>query len=282
MDRRKFLGTAAVIGSTLVAGCGGSSGDGAASDDGSGDGTASTESDGGAAASTGAFRLLISDRPADIGDFDSLDVTFDSARVFKAKSDEDGNGDGDEDAEAADSESTSTETPETDAETATETETDTEESDGAAAESDDANESEDDGEGGFETFELDSPTVDLTEVVGEKAIGVLDGELETGRYAKIELSVAAVEGVVDGETVPVKVPSNKLQITKPFEVTAEEPVTFVFDINVVKTGPNGYNLLPVISESGVAGKDVEVEEVGSTASPLGSTSPSPTTTERRP
>ncbi|MFC7018621.1 MULTISPECIES: DUF4382 domain-containing protein [Haloarcula] len=250
MDRRKFLGTTTAIGATLVAGCGGSSGDGAASDGGSGDGTSSTESDGGAAASTGTFRLLISDRPADIGDFDSLDVTFDSARVFRVQSDED---------DEVDSATTATEAPETEApETETEettTETATTETEGESAD-----------EAGFQTFDLDSPTVDLTEVVGAKAIGVLDGELETGRYAKVELSVAAVEGVVDGETVPVKVPSEKLQITKPFEVTAEAPVEFVFDINVVKKGPNGYNLLPVISESGVAGKDVEIEEVESTAS----------------
>ena len=241
MDRRKFLGTTTAIGATLVAGCGGSSGDGTAGDGDSGDDTSSTESDGGAAASTGSFRLLVSDRPADIGDFDSLDVTFDSARIFRMQSDD-----------GADSETTATEAPETEPpETGTE-----------AIET----EGESDDEAGFQTFDLDSPTVDLTEVVGEKAIGVLDGELETGRYAKVELSVAAVEGVVDGGTVPVKVPSEKLQITKPFEVTAEAPVEFVFDINVVKKGPNGYNLLPVISESGVAGQDVEIEEVESTAS----------------
>lgn len=270
MDRRKFLGTATAVSATLIAGCGGSSGDGAAGDGSTTDGDATDGSDGGTTASTGAFRLLISDRPADIGDFDSLDVTFDSARVFKAESDED------EDAEATDTEATSSETETetgtetdtetetetetgTDSETETETETETEKTD--ESDTADAEESDEDGEGGFETFDLDSPTVDLTEVVGDKAIGVLDGELETGRYAKIELSVEDVEGVVEGETVPVKVPSNKLQITKPFEITAEGTVEFVFDINVVKKGPNGYNLLPVIGESGVAGKDVEVEEV---------------------
>ncbi|MEF8828177.1 MAG: DUF4382 domain-containing protein, partial [Haloarcula sp.] len=117
-------------------------------------------------------------------------------------------------------------------------------------------------DGGFVVHDLDGATVDLTEVVGDKAISVLDGELEAGQYSKIELYAASVDGVVDGESVDVKIPSGKLQIVKSFEVVAGESLEFVFDINVVKKGNGGYNLLPVISKSGVAGKDVDVEEVG--------------------
>ncbi|TKX82915.1 DUF4382 domain-containing protein, partial [Halorubrum sp. SS5] len=60
---------------------------------------------------TGDFRLLISDAPADIDDFDRLDVTLDRARVFEARdggdeddeaeSDGDDDGDDDESAENA-------------------------------------------------------------------------------------------------------------------------------------------------------------------------------------
>ncbi|GGO02452.1 MULTISPECIES: DUF4382 domain-containing protein [Haloarcula] len=248
MDRRTFISTTTAVGASVVAGCGGQSGGGSTD----GDATDSTVT---ASSTTGTFRLLISDRPADIGDFDSLDVTFDRARVFRAKADE--------------TETAVSETEETDGE---ETEPETEEPDEAADDEADSGEETGgdetdadagDGDGGFEVFDLDSPTVDLTEVVGEKAIGVLDGELEAGRYSKVELYVGDVEGVVDGETVPVKVPSEKLQIVNPFEIVADEAVEFVFDINVVEKGPNGYNLLPVIGESGVAGKDVEVEEVES-------------------
>ncbi|MBX0322631.1 DUF4382 domain-containing protein [Halomicroarcula sp. F13] len=252
MDRRTFISTTSALGATVVAGCGGTSGGGSGGGSTDGDATdsaATTES------TTGTFRLLVSDRPAAIGDFDSLDVTFDEARVFSAESVEETEAESETEAET---ETETEETAETESETEaeTESETETDETD----EADDGDDS-DDGEGDFEVFDLDDPTVDLTEVVGDKAVGVLDGRLEAGRYAKIELSVSDVEGVVDGETVPVKVPSEKLQIVKPFEVTAGEGVEFVFDINVVKKGPNGYNLLPVISESGVAGRDVEVEEV---------------------
>lgn len=226
VNRRTFVATTAGVGTTLLAGCsGGSSGGG---DGGSG--------------STGTFRLLISDQPAAIEDFDSLDVTLSSARVFRAEEDEE-------------------------VTTGTVTETTAEDTESTADEADDS-ETEDDDEDedseGFVEFDLDSATIDLTEVLGDRAISVLDGELEEGRYSGIELRVASAEGVVDGETVDVKVPSNRLRIVKPFEIAADEELDFVFDINVIKKGPrNGYNLLPVIGKSGVAGKDVDVEEVES-------------------
>ena len=93
-------------------------------------------------------------------------------------------------------------------------------------------------------------------------MAVFDGELPAGSYEKIELYVSAIEGIVEGEEVAVKLPSEKLQITNGFEITSDESVSFVFDINVVKRGQNnGYILKPVISGSGVAGRDVDVNEL---------------------
>lgn len=154
----------------------------------------------------GDFELLVSDAPADIGNFDSLDVTFSEARVFESTG-------------------------------------------------------ENESEGSFQEFDLNGTTVDLTTVVGDRAIPISRTSLAEGNYSKVELHVSAVEGVVAGEPVDVKVPSEKLQITKTFEVRANETTKFVFDINVVRKGAGGYNLLPVIAKSGVVGKDVEVEEV---------------------
>jgi hypothetical protein len=117
---------------------------------------------------------------------------------------------------------------------------------------------------GFVEFALDGVTADLTQVVGDRAISVLEGELEAGRYSGIELRVENAEGVVDGESVDVMVPSDRLRIVRPFEVAADAELQFVFDINVVRKGPQGgYNLLPVIGKSGVVGEDIEVEEVDS-------------------
>ena len=156
----------------------------------------------------GTFQLLVSDAPADIGDFTSLVVTFDQARIFKA--------------------------------------------------------GENDSEAGFEIRSLNHTQANLTELVGEKALPILNTSLEAGRYSKIELLVEQVEGVLNSrEPATIKVPSDQLQIVKPFEIAPDKTTKFVFDINVVRKGhTNEYNLLPVISKSGVVGEDIgEVEEV---------------------
>jgi len=247
-SRRRVLAAGAGLGATMVAGC---SGVGAPSD---------------ADGASGTFRLLISDQPVAIDEFDELNVTFDRARIFPADEDETG----------TDAEGTETDADGTDTATATEgTETVTA-TEGTESDTDDGDEPDDDDEDdgeerGFSVVDLDGATVDLTEVVGEKAIGVFEGELEEGRYTKVELYAEDVEGIVDGEGVEVTIPSGKLQIVKPFEVVAGETLTFVFDINVVKKGGTGaYNLLPVISGSGVAGQDVAVEEVGDATADAGS------------
>ncbi|MEF8973755.1 MAG: DUF4382 domain-containing protein, partial [Haloarcula sp.] len=236
MRRRRFIATGAGVSVGLLAGCSGSSDSGGAdgsSGDGTSDGGSTDEgatTDGGR--TVGMFRLLISDQPAAIGDFDSLDVSFSRARIFHAKDDEAT----EESADATETESAETETADaTEAATAEPTEDE-------AEDAEDADEEADESEGGFEVRDLDGATVDLTEVVGDKAIGVLDGKLEAGRYSKIELYAESVDGIVDGESVDVKIPSEKLQLTKPFEVVAGESVEFVFDINVVKKGNGGYNL----------------------------------------
>jgi hypothetical protein len=148
-------------------------------------------------ATTGSFVLLISDSEADIADFDSLEVTFSKARIFKS-----GNGQ----------------------------------------------------DAGFEEIPF-SATVDLTQVIGEKSIEVLEISLAEGRYTKIELFVSVVIGIVNGSEANVTVPSGKLQISRPFVISANETVKFVFDINVAKKGhDDDYNLMPVIGKSGVVGK----------------------------
>ena len=282
LGRRKFVALGAGASATLLAGC---AGEGSLPSSGGSDG--SDGSDGGSGTTTGTFRLLISDAPADIGDFDRLDVTLDRARVFEARDGEDE----EEDEEAADEEDDEGESDDDTGENATETDDDTGENvtetddDGSPNGTADDEDGEDDVEGdesedneeedaegeddadggedrGFRVVDLDGATVDLTQVIDEDAIAVFDGELPAGSYEKIELEVSAVEGVVDGAEVEVKLPSEKLQITNGFEVTADEPVSFVFDINVVKRGKNnGYILKPVISGSGVAGRDVEVNEI---------------------
>lgn len=162
---------------------------------------------------TGTFVLLLSDAEADIEDFESVNVTFDSVRIFSSGNDTNG---------------------------------------------DDNNESS-----GFETVDLNGVTVDLTTVVGEKAVPIVELELQAGKYNKIELSVESVEAtLLDGNAAVVKIPSNKLKITKTFTVDVNSETKFVFDIQVVKSGSSDeYNLLPVVSKSGVIGEDLDEDEI---------------------
>ncbi|WP_200531247.1 DUF4382 domain-containing protein [Halorubrum sp. LN27] len=268
--RREFVALGAGASATLLAGC---AGDGGLSPSDGSDGSDGSDDSDGSETLTGNFRLLISDAPADIDDFDQLNVTLDEARIFEASEGDDEDDEEENDADEDEGEQAGNETEEDDSPNGTADEdddADEDPDDGGDEEADADEEDEDDDEDdeseddrGFTVVALDGATVDLTQVIEEDAIAVFDGEIPAGSYEKIELSVTAVEGLVDGEEVDVKLPSEKLQITNGFEVTPDEPVSFVFDINVVKRGPNnGYILQPVISGSGVAGRDVEVNEIG--------------------
>ncbi|MFP8889858.1 DUF4382 domain-containing protein [Natrialbaceae archaeon A-CW2] len=275
LKRRTFIGTSSGVGAALLAGCTGAS-DPNGGDTGSEspDSEPTTDDDSSdESGSVGNFRLLISDLPADIGDFDSLEVTFDRARIFGAGEVDDGESADDTGSASATEADDASGSPDGDeGDDAEGDDTDDEDgndtvADDPGADDNDDDDTTDEGDGddrngrGFFELDLDGATVDLTQVVGGKAMEVFDGELEPGQYNKIELYAADIEGIVDGELAEVKIPSEKLQIVKPFEVTADEAVTFVFDINVVKKGHGGYNLLPVIAKSGIVGEDVEVEEV---------------------
>lgn len=111
-----------------------------------------------------------------------------------------------------------------------------------------------------ETFDVQGQQVDLTQVQGAKAASLLNTTLPAGNYSGIQLMASDVTGVVNGSTVQVKLPSERLHITKPFTVTPNSTTRFVFDIQVVLRGNQranqGYILKPVISESGVVGEDV--------------------------
>ncbi|MFB6175207.1 MAG: DUF4382 domain-containing protein [Candidatus Nanohalobium sp.] len=111
---------------------------------------------------------------------------------------------------------------------------------------------------GFKSFNV-SETVDLTELQGEDATSVLKEDIDAGNYTKMELEASGIEATVNGSSVDVKIPSGKLQLTKGFTVAPNRTTEFVFDIKVVQRGNKGYILRPVISQSGVVGKDVQIK-----------------------
>jgi len=151
----------------------------------------------------GTLVLYVSDKPADIGDFDFLNVSFYKIRIF----------------------------------------------------------SEDNETSSNWTERSINETVDLTTLVGPNSTRILNITLKSGNYSKIELYVNHTLGIVNGNETDVFVPSGKLKITRNFTVSANDTIRFVFDINVIKRGnQDKYNLLPVISKSGVVGKHLAEDE----------------------
>ena len=99
------------------------------------------------------------------------------------------------------------------------------------------------------THELVEPkTVDLTELTGDNATEIWSGYVDPGEYNKVFIYADNVTGIPKAD---VKLPSNKLQISKPFTLSTDLIVSFVFDITVVEAGKSSqYILLPQIGQSG--------------------------------
>ena len=98
-------------------------------------------------------------------------------------------------------------------------------------------------------------TVDLVEVVGDAAVELIQTYMEPGAYNKVFINVSRVTGELGtGESVDIKLPSEKLQINKPFVIDESRVTSFVFDITVIGAGNEKsgmrYILQPVIGESG--------------------------------
>ena len=106
---------------------------------------------------------------------------------------------------------------------------------------------------GWLEFVPETMTVDLTQVQGEQSQEIWRGDVPAGQYSQVFIYVIQVEGKLQstGETTEVTLPSSKLHISKPFEVTNDTLTSFTFDITVIEAGKSGrYMLKPQISESG--------------------------------
>jgi len=107
-------------------------------------------------------------------------------------------------------------------------------------------------------------TVDLTTLQGNNATEIWSGNITPGQYDKVFIYISNVEGILsqsvgDGNAT-VKLPSGKLQISKPFTVNGNGTLSFVFDITVIKAGESGqYILEPQIANSGANEPFTEVK-----------------------
>ncbi|MDZ4247644.1 MAG: DUF4382 domain-containing protein [Dehalococcoidia bacterium] len=117
---------------------------------------------------------------------------------------------------------------------------------------------------GWTQFTPDIDRVDLKPLNGKNAQEIWNGNIPAGEYKKVFIYISEVEGILmDGSIAEVKLPGNKLQISKSFIVSDVSTTTFVFDITVIKAGESGkYILKPQITESGADQEFTEIKHNG--------------------
>jgi hypothetical protein len=260
MHRRTLLAVA-LAAMLALAGCAGSTTPGAPTAGGENGGAGET-------VATGTVQFCVSDQPAAIEDFEHLNVTITQIGFERAN-------DADDETEAENA--TATPVPNATATNATPTATPEAGRTLTEREAEEDDEADDEGEdeerAGWETVGVDSRTVDLTRLRGDNATLVGTPEIPAGEYTKVFVHVDSINATLTtGESVNVKLPSEKLQLNKGFTLEPNGTVQFVYDINVVKAGNSGkYILKPVISQSGpdqpVEGVDGEGDGADNGAGP---------------
>ena len=99
-------------------------------------------------------------------------------------------------------------------------------------------------------------TGDLLDLIGTNATVIWSGHIEPGNYTKAFIYVSNVTGTLTQEAgggqADIRIPSDKLQITIPFTITAGGAIVdYVFDITIIKAGNSGqYLIKPQVGESG--------------------------------
>ncbi len=115
-------------------------------------------------------------------------------------------------------------------------------------------------------FATEVKEFDLTLLPGDKTQELWRGNIPEGEYTKVVMYVTQVRGTLKatGQTIEIKLPSNKLQMPKPFQVSAGNVTSFTYDLTVVKTGNarNGgkYLLKPQVADSGASQKPITTDK----------------------
>ncbi len=213
---------------------------------------------------TGTVEFYVSDDPGQIDDFRHLNVTI-SQIGFQHSGEADDDGENETETSETETDEEEMETPENEADDEETTTDNTTTADGGLATDsqpdthEPANEStdeemDDEKKGGDDwiTHDVDSRSVDLTQLRGDNATLLDSPELPAGNYSKVFVSISDINATLaDGISVNVKLPSNKLQLNKGFTLEPNGTVSFVYDITVFEAGNSGkYILKPVISQSG--------------------------------
>jgi hypothetical protein len=110
-----------------------------------------------------------------------------------------------------------------------------------------------DGAGEWIEFEPELETVDLTLLPGEIAQEIWRGNIPEGQYNNVFIHVTDIEGILieTNNLANVKLPSGRLQVSKPFGIKGDSLISFVYDVTVVRAGQSGqYIIKPQLDQSG--------------------------------
>jgi hypothetical protein len=101
-------------------------------------------------------------------------------------------------------------------------------------------------------FEPELTEVDLTLVPGDKTKEIWRGNVPANQYTKVFIQVTDVHGVLKatGEEVEIKLPSQKLHISKQFQIMTDTVTSFTYDLTVK----------PQVDQSGAGHKPIESKE----------------------
>jgi hypothetical protein len=115
--------------------------------------------------------------------------------------------------------------------------------------------------GGWIEIDLDIEAIDLTTVQGDETLQIWRGDLPEGEYTKVFIYVSNAQGVLkytieaDGKPIEIKLPGNKLHISRTFQITEGNVTSFTYDLTVIATGNEKsgikYILKPQAEESSV-------------------------------
>jgi hypothetical protein len=110
-------------------------------------------------------------------------------------------------------------------------------------------------------FSPETRQFDLTLLPGDLTQQLWRGNIPEGKYSEVVIHVSNVSGTLksSGDTIDIKLPSDKLHMTRSFEVGPDSITSFIYDLTVIKAGnaQNGckYLLKPQINESGATHTD---------------------------
>ena len=95
----------------------------------------------------------------------------------------------------------------------------------------------------------ESKTFDLIKVKDSSEY-MGDTELAVGKYTQIRLTLEKALVTINGEEYDLKVPSNTLKLTKPFDIREDQNLTLTLDFDAEKsiheTGNGKFILKPTI------------------------------------